>query len=484
MYNCTSTSLLCEREGSHNKRTIFTSNVFFNKFYSYYDTDQDLPYNKLRPNSWNDLTSYYVNSPLFFDLSQLIKSHKALYKNYSEYRKKSTFPLYFDLSLILKSRGKHSQRNKNPFLQEMNLLVSQPSIDYTTRKEILTALKYDYETYYTENSNRFLKFSLENTDYSYFQPYKFRGSKSYQKHVLWRLNHLSFNNTLNPYFMTLTVDFKRFNNIKSGSQSMSKSWNKLMTRIRQLDKDVQFLRVSEIQLKNTINVHFHILLYSSLSYDTLNNLLLKYNLSGYQNDLKDLKFEYEKRNNTECLNPDVLTQYVKSYILKYIKKGISTDDPLNNLNLIVLMALNSRSFSVSRNLKVQLETPETSLTPVDFSSNKTTLKVPFKKSNHKYFVSLLKKPLFFIVPKPFFSLSAHKKSFLDFHKNISNGNLKFHFDGIFYGFEFPIPIYENILYSASTLNFKGYNGFLEYELNGLHVNYWERKINKLPGLKV
>ena len=477
MYNCTSTTLLCESRGSHNKGSIFTSNVFFNRFYSYYDNDNGLPYNKLRPSTWNDLTSYYVNSPLFFDLSLYIKSHKHIYKNYSPYLKLSTFPFYFDLSLFFKSRAVHfSKRNKNPFLQEMNLLVSQPSIDYHSRKEILTALKSDYEAYYSENSHRFLKFSLGNTDYSYFQPYKFRGSKGYQKRVLWRLNHLGFNNSLNPYFLTLTVDFKRFDNIKSGSKQMSKSFNSLMTRLRKIDNTIQYLRVSEIQLKNTINIHFHILLYSSLSYDKINELLNKYNLAGYENDLKDLKLEYEKRNNTSCSNPNILSKYVKSYILKYIKKGISTDDPLNNDNLIVLMALNSRSFSVSHNLKIIPDTPDTSLTPVDFSTNKTILKVPFKKSNHKFFVKLLNKPLFFIVPKLFLSLSVHRKGFLDFYKNNSNEKpLTFKFNGIFYDFEFPVPIYPNILYPSTTLNFVG-SGYYDYELEGLHKNYRLSKI--------
>jgi hypothetical protein len=266
--------------------------------------------------------------------------------------------------------------------------------------------------------------------------------------------------------MTLTVDFKRFDNIKSGSQSMSKSFNSLMTKLRRLDKDIQYLRVSEVQLQNTINVHFHILLYSNLSFDVLSNHLKTYHLSGYQNDLKDLRNEYVNRNNSEPYDNIALAKYVKSYILKYIKKGISTDDPLNNYNLIVLMALNSRSFSVSRNLKVFLDTPDTSLTPVDFSTNKTILKVPFKKSNHKFFVKLLNKPLFFIVPKLFFSLSPHKKSYLDFLKNNSNGvKPVFKFDGIYYNFEFPVPIYENILYTSEMLDFKG-SGYLDIELIG------------------
>ena len=408
-------------------------------------------------------------SPYSLDFS-VFKQHS--YNLYSHY---ANSPLTFDLDLFREFHSLPvSLRNKNPFLQEMNLLVSQPSTDYKSRKDILQALVDDYNSYYSENSHRFLKFSIENTDYSYFQPYKFRGSKSYQKHVLWRLNHLSFNTDLKPYFLTLTVDFKRFDSIKSGSQSMSKSWNSLMTRLRKLDSNIQYLRVSEIQLKNTINIHFHILLYSALSFDVINGLLNKYSLAGYENDLKDLSVEYEKRNNSHA-SSDVLSKYVKSYILKYIKKGISTDDPLSNYNLIVLMALNSRSFSVSRNLKVVLDTPETSLTPVEFK-NMTVLKVPFKKSNHKFFVKLLKKPLFFIVPKLFFSLSAHKKSFLDFYKNNSNGvKPVFKFDGIYYDFEFPVPIFENIIYTSTVLNFQG-SGYLDIELNGSNPSYRLRRI--------
>ena len=386
----------------------------------------------------------------------------------------SNYPIFYkelDFNIdYLKFRTPHKVRNRNEFLLEMNYLVSQKSTDYQSRNEILEALKYDYSMYFNNNSNRFLKFSIDGTDYSFFIPYKFRGSKQYQKRVLWRLNHLGFNTDLKPYFLTLTVDFKRFDNIKQGSVDMSKRFNSLMTKLRRLDKDIQYLRVSEIQLKNTINVHFHILLYSNLSFDVLSNHLKTYHLSGYQNDLKDLRNEYVKRNNSEPYDNVALSKYVKSYILKYIKKGISSDDPLSNYNLIVLMALNSRSFSTSRNLKVVLDTPETSLTSVDFFTNKTILKVPFKSANHKFFVKLLKRPLFFIVPKLFFSLSAHKKSFLDFHKNNSNDNeeehkIKYHFDGIYYNFEFPVSIFENLLYTSQMLDFKGF-GYLDIELSG------------------
>ena len=425
-------------------------------------------YNKVLPFIPHSFTWLKPVKPVQSNLSNYPLFHNIFFPDLYKYGfYKDYFLLSHDFFYNLdyfKFKNPHKIRNKNEFLLDMNNLVSQKSIDYKSRKEILDALKYDYSMYYNSNSNRFLKFSIDKTDYSFFIPYKFRGSKPYQKRVLWRLNHLGFNTDLKPYFLTLTVDFKRFDNIKSGSKQMSKSWNSLMTKLRFLDKDIQYLRVSEIQLKNTINIHFHILLYSALSYEQINGLLHKYNLPGYQNDLKDLRNEYIKRNNAEPYDNIALSKYVKSYILKYIKKGISSDDPLNNDNLIVLMALNSRSFSVSRNLKVVLDTPETSLTPVDFS-NKTILKVPFTKSNHKFFVKLLKKPLFFIVPKLFLSLSAHKKSFLDFHKNISNGNLKFHFDGIFYGFEFPVPIYENILYTSEMLDFKG-SGYLDIELIG------------------
>ena len=407
---------------------------------------------------FNHILPYCAHRFTWFTPVSYVQSNLS---NYPIFHKKLDFNIDY-----VKFRNPHKFRNRNEFLLEMNSLVSSTSTDYKSRNEILQALVYDYSMYYNSNSNRYLKFSVDGLDYSFFTPYKFRGSKPYQKRVLWRLNHLGFNTDLKPYFMTLTVDFKRFDNIKSGSQSMSKSFNSLMTKLRRLDKDIQYLRVSEVQLQNTINVHFHILLYSNLSFDVLSNHLKTYHLSGYQNDLKDLRNEYVNRNNSEPYDNIALAKYVKSYILKYIKKGISTDDPLNNYNLIVLMALNSRSFSVSRNLKVFLDTPDTSLTPVDFSTNKTILKVPFKKSNHKFFVKLLNKPLFFIVPKLFFSLSPHKKSYLDFLKNNSNGvKPVFKFDGIYYNFEFPVPIYENILYTSEMLDFKG-SGYLDIELIG------------------
>jgi len=333
--------------------------------------------------------------------------------------------LVFSL-LVYRLSQRKAHRNKNQFLLDMNRLVQEASTDYESRREILEQLRYDYSQYFLGNVNRYLKFDVYSGGVlkgSYFSPYKFRGSKAYQKKTVWKLNHLSFNVDLKPYFLTLTVDFKAFSDIKAGSVDLSRRFNSLITGLRNLDHDIQYLRVSEIQLKNTMNVHFHILLYSNLDLDIIQKHLETYHLSGSQNDLKDLSYEFKKRNNRDPKRSD-LSKYVRAYILKYLKKGISSDKPLENDNLIVLMALGSRSFSHSRNLKVLVD------------KNKNSSQVDFNSES----------PLFF-------SLASYKVSFLDFLKNNSNGNITYKFGGIFYDFEFPVSVYPYTFYSTASLMF-------------------------------
>lgn len=163
------------------------------------------------------------------------------------------------------------------------------------------------------------------------------------------------------FFVTITIDYSQYNSIYAGYKEMGKEWNRLLSRLKKKDANIQFLKIYEIQEKNTKNVHIHALLQSNLSFNKIAHGLSLLKICQVW-DISDLAGYFYQKNNRLPSNHELYYMSQK-YILKYISKGIKDFD-IDNIpeNNSILWSLGARTFSFSRGMYRQGKK-----TPLDFA---------------------------------------------------------------------------------------------------------------------
>ena len=232
--------------------------------------------------------------------------------------------------------------------QKARLLTQYPAPDYSLRGEISDGINKFSELYssLTRGYSILLrprelnKPDIEIPIYNRFSP-------EYQEKQISKINRLHWKRPP-QFFVTLTIDFHKFSDIYSGYKEMSREWNRLLSHIKKFDKHPEFLKIFEIQEKNTKNIHIHALLQSTISLERLQEIV-SYLHIGTQEDVRDLSKYYEMKNGKLPSNHELYYMGIK-YILKYIKKGIYSDVEVRNETRNILWALGARTFSFSRSL--------------------------------------------------------------------------------------------------------------------------------------
>ena len=236
--------------------------------------------------------------------------------------------------------------------QKARLLTQYPAPDYSLRRDISHGINKFANLYsgMTRGYSILLrpkelnKPDIEIPIYNRFSP-------EYQEKQISKINRLHWKRPP-QFFITLTVDFHKYASIYEGYKEMSKEWNRLISHIKKYDKHPEFLKIFEIQEKNTKNIHIHALLQSTISLERLQEIV-SYLHIGTQEDVRDLSKYYEMKNGKLPSNHELYYMGIK-YILKYIKKGIYSDIETVNETRNILWALGARTFSFSRSLLTRL----------------------------------------------------------------------------------------------------------------------------------
>lgn len=247
--------------------------------------------------------------------------------------------------------------SKNPITaglvkQKARLLTQYPAPDYSLRGKISDGIDKFAELYtgLTRGYSILLrpkelnKPDIEIPIYNRFSP-------EYQEKMIFKINRLHWKRPP-QYFITLTIDFHKFSDIYSGYKEMSKEWNRLLSHIKKYDKHPEFLKIFEIQQKNTKNIHIHALLQSTISLEKLQEIVSFLKI-GTQEDVRDLAKYYEEKNGNLPSNHELYYMGIK-YILKYIKKGIYSDVEVQNETRNILWSLGARTFSYSYSMQTRL----------------------------------------------------------------------------------------------------------------------------------
>jgi len=191
----------------------------------------------------------------------------------------------------------------------------------------------------------------ENVDteerYFHFMKYKTRFSKEYIRDQIRKLNHafkeLEMKGSM--IFVTLTIDSSKFLSIWEGYKASQKKVNILLTYLRKSWGVLfRYVKIAEIQEKNTYNIHYHIAI----------------SVKGTVYDYNQIEFDKIKDQITTVWNRQRIgfskVQLVKetkknglrNYMLKYMLKSLKSDSENEiSLNSAILWALNSRVFSFS-----------------------------------------------------------------------------------------------------------------------------------------
>jgi hypothetical protein len=219
------------------------------------------------------------------------------------------------------------------------------------RKDVekMTALAHEYATF-TQDKKIVLYGENSKDRYFRFIKYSHRLQKEHMTTLIRQLNRyckpLKKYNTV--YFVTLTIDFKAYDSIYEGYKDATRQFNSLITRLRTINKQhglkpLYYVRVAEIQEKNTQNIHFHVLLGvdDRYLYDGIYEYI-KNNWGIGFFDLKEVKYDLEIHH---------MKSNVIGYMAKYLRK---TADPENtdawgfSSTQVVLWALNARQISHAR----------------------------------------------------------------------------------------------------------------------------------------
>ena len=236
--------------------------------------------------------------------------------------------------------------------QKARLLTQYPAPDYSLRGEISDGINKFSNLYsgMTRGYSILLRPKEQNKPDIEIPIYN-RFSPEYQEKQISKINRLHWKRPP-QFFITLTVDFHKYASIYEGYKEMSKEWNRLISHIKKYDKHPEFLKIFEIQEKNTKNIHIHALLQSTISLERLQEIV-SYLHIGTQEDVRDLSKYYEMKNGKLPSNHELYYMGIK-YILKYIKKGIYSDIETVNETRNILWALGARTFSFSRSLLTRL----------------------------------------------------------------------------------------------------------------------------------
>ena len=251
------------------------------------------------------------------------------------------------------------------FFFKAHLLTMQPAAEYTLRQKIANginslAAEYKYRTQgyilslWDKKNNENIEIPLYN-----------RFSAQYQEIQINKINRLHWSNPPN-FFITLTIDFHAYPDIYSGYREMGKEWNRLLSHIKKTDKEVEFLKIYEIQEKHTKNIHIHALMNTKLNRGQILHLI-DFLKIGSQMDVKDLTDYYKEKNGCRPTKHDLYYMAVK-YILKYLKKDILGNPENINETKNILWALRARSYSFSKKL-LQRKRPPSLWLDLAFENN-------------------------------------------------------------------------------------------------------------------
>lgn len=244
----------------------------------------------------------------------------------------------------------------NPFLHastyfyKAQLLTKLKNTTYQEREEIGQGIIQMGHEYRSRTKNYFLKIFDKVQGHNIDIPLYNRFNEQYIEKQLYTVWHGLYWTHSPQYFLTITLDFYKHDSIKIGHEEISKQWNQTLSNIKKYDKNIQFLKVMEIQTLNTKNVHLHILINSSLSPDKMQSIINNIDI-GTEEDLHYLPEEYEKKNGHLPSNRE-LFEMGGHYILKYVSKEFYEEDTYEGeMNKYILWALRARTISFSRNLK-------------------------------------------------------------------------------------------------------------------------------------
>jgi hypothetical protein len=213
--------------------------------------------------------------------------------------------------------------------------------------EEMTSLAHEYIS--STQDKKIVLWGEDSKDrYFRFIRYTHRLQREHMKSLIRQLN--KYGKPLKHYkrvfFVTLTIAFSEYQSIEEGYRDASRQFNSLMSRLRQLDrqwgyKPLYYVRVAEIQEKNTQNIHFHVLLGTDerLLWDGMDEALRMNWGIGFYN-LREIKEDLE----TVGMKSNVI-----GYMAKYLYKSAqNTDEWGSNPTQIVLWALGARQISHSQ----------------------------------------------------------------------------------------------------------------------------------------
>ncbi len=234
------------------------------------------------------------------------------------------------------------------FRSKAHLLTKVKSTDYKSRQKISNKIiEYGFK-YISKSSNYYVRLwdKLNNKDCE-IKLYN-RFDLDYlqkQKDKLYRLHWSS----VPHYFLTFTIDFRKFDSIYDGYEELGKEWNRFLSHLKKFDKGYQFIKVLEIQTQNTKNVHIHSVLKTNLEKKDLEAILQYINIGFW--DLGDMREYFFQKHKRYPSNKELI-EMADNYVLKYIKKGYEeSDSEASKINKFVLWSLYARTFSYRKTMK-------------------------------------------------------------------------------------------------------------------------------------
>jgi len=235
--------------------------------------------------------------------------------------------------------------NANALAKQYHSLIYEGNFDrFTVRRDISKEIVDQAKDYAisTKESVIWLYGQDGKNRFHYFIPYFHRFRKEYIKRQIIKLNYafrdLEIKHTM--IFVTLTIDPSLFYSIYQGYVITQREVNKLLTYLRKKYSHLfRYVKVSEIQEKNTKNIHYHIAMsvrggidWNIKDFDKIESIIKTQWKIGFS----DVKLVTESKKNG-----------LKHYMLKYLEKSLQLEDNEINENNAILWALNSRIFSFS-----------------------------------------------------------------------------------------------------------------------------------------
>lgn len=235
------------------------------------------------------------------------------------------------------------------YFQKAQLLTKIPTVSYKERKEIGHWIIEMGETYlsYLKTYYITLKDSISNNQISIKMLNRFH--EEYIEKIRNQLYNLHWRHAPN-FFLTMTIDYQEFDSIYEGSRALGQEWNRFLTLLKKHDPKLQFIKSEEIQTKNTMNLHLHILISTKLTQKELEYYMTFIKI-GTQEKLKNLTDYYYSKHGILPSNRELYYMAIK-YILKYITKGMEYMSFKAKLNKFILWALRARTFSYSHSLNL------------------------------------------------------------------------------------------------------------------------------------